>query len=105
MAAIKFDATGLLPVIVQSISDNQILMQAFMNKTALQQTLTTGRMVFWSRSRHQLWVKGATSGNYQTWIELLLDCDGDSLLARVKPNGPACHLGTLSCYQRKLSQK
>lgn len=104
LASVNFDDRGLLPVVVQSIKNKQVLMQAFMNRAALEQTLATGRMVFWSRSRGALWVKGATSGNYQDWQELLLDCDGDSLLALVVSHGPACHMGTDSCFQRKLSQ-
>ncbi|MDI9313351.1 MAG: phosphoribosyl-AMP cyclohydrolase [Hydrotalea sp.] len=104
LAAIKFDDRGLVPVVVQAIGDNMVLMQAFMNRDAVTQTLQTGRMVFWSRSRNELWVKGATSGHYQHWQELLLDCDGDSLLARVTADGPACHLGTVSCFQRKISR-
>ena len=102
LAAIKFDDRGLVPVVVQAVDGGAVLMQAFMNRDAVIQTLKTGQMVFWSRSRGALWFKGATSGHYQHWQELLLDCDGDSLLARVKADGPACHLGTDSCFQRTI---
>ncbi len=84
---------GLLPVIVQSIDDNEVLMLAYMNQEALEKTLETKKATFWSRSRQSLWTKGETSGNFQHVISIAKDCDGDTLLLKVKSDGPACHTG------------
>jgi len=94
----KFDAQGLIPAIVQDADTGQVLMLAWMNATSLELTRQTGETHFWSRSRQELWHKGATSGNVQHVVELALDCDGDTLLVKVHPAGPACHTGAVSCF-------
>ena len=96
-SGIVFNRDGLVCVVVQSQS-GRVLMVAWMNVEALNQTLSTGVMTFWSRSRQEIWVKGSTSGNAQKLLQLELDCDGDALLATVDENGPACHNGTDSCF-------
>jgi phosphoribosyl-ATP pyrophosphohydrolase/phosphoribosyl-AMP cyclohydrolase len=95
---IKWDALGLVPAIVQDAHTQQVLMLAYMNAEALQQTLDRGETVFWSRSRGALWHKGATSGNIQRVRDIRVDCDGDTLLVLVEPAGPACHTGAVSCF-------
>ena len=100
-AAVRFDAAGLVPAIVQDRADGAVLMLAWMNEEALRATLEGGEAVFWSRSRAELWRKGATSGNVQRVVEVALDCDGDALLLRVDPAGPACHTGARSCFFRR----
>jgi phosphoribosyl-AMP cyclohydrolase len=100
---VKFDASGLLPAIVQDAQTRQVLMLAWMNVESLRQTLATGETVFWSRSRQTFWHKGATSGNVQRVVELAIDCDGDTLLIGVDPAGPACHTGAVSCFFRSIS--
>ena len=99
---IKWDERGLVPCIVQDADTKDVLMLAYMNRTSLQLTLETGETVFWSRSRQELWHKGATSGNVQKVLELKYDCDADALLALVKPAGPACHTGAYSCFYREI---
>jgi phosphoribosyl-ATP pyrophosphohydrolase/phosphoribosyl-AMP cyclohydrolase len=99
---VKFDDKGLVPVVVQDINTNAVLMLAYMNPEALRLTLETGGMVYYSRSRNKLWRKGETSGHYQTLRELKLDCDGDTLLAIVSQEGPACHTGRYSCFFESL---
>ena len=95
---IKFDQNGLVPAIVQDAASGQVLMLAWMNREALDKTLSGGKATFWSRSRDQLWVKGETSGNTQ-WVQAVqLDCDQDAVLLRVDPEGPACHTGAQSCF-------
>lgn len=94
----KPDADGLVPCVVQDIRSRGVLMVAWVSKEALQVSLETGWATFWSRSRATLWEKGKTSGNRQRLIEVRLDCDGDTLLYRVEPEGPACHLGHDSCF-------
>lgn len=89
---------GLLPVIVQDESTLQVLMQAFMNREALVQTMVLGRVTFFSRSKNRLWTKGETSGNYLFAQEILADCDNDCLLIKVTPKGPSCHTGSISCF-------
>lgn len=98
IAAIRFDAQGLVPVVVQDHLTAQVLMLAWMNAASLRLTLTTGAMTYWSRSRQELWRKGATSGHTQALIALVLDCDSDALLAKVAQMGPACHTGAPSCF-------
>ncbi len=98
IAAIHFDAQGLVPVVAQDHLSAQVLMLAWMNAESLRLTMTTGAMTYWSRSRQELWRKGATSGHTQTLVALALDCDGDALLARVAQSGPACHTGAPSCF-------
>jgi phosphoribosyl-AMP cyclohydrolase / phosphoribosyl-ATP pyrophosphohydrolase len=95
---VKWDAQGLAPAIVQDALSGEVLMLAWMSRESLRQTLETGLATFWSRSRKQLWVKGATSGNTQRVRAVRLDCDGDALLVRVDPAGPACHTGARSCF-------
>ncbi len=102
---IKFDANGLIPVIVQHAQTGQVLTLAYMNRQALELTLASGETHFWSRSRQELWHKGATSGNTQQVVDLTLDCDRDALLVRVNPAGPACHTGADSCFHHPISQK
>lgn len=95
---VVFDAEGLVPVIAQRHDTGEVLMMAWMNKEALAATLETKQMTYWSRSRKKLWRKGETSGNTQTLKELLLDCDGDTLLAKVEQVGVACHTGAPNCF-------
>ena len=92
------EKTELLPVIVQDIRNNNVLMLAYMNDEAMELTKKTGYMHYWSRSRNAIWKKGETSGNFQKAIELMTDCDGDAMLARVEQTGVACHTGTYSCF-------
>lgn len=98
--SLSFDAKGLIPAIVQDANTNQVLMMAYMNLESLQLTLETKETHFWSRSRQELWHKGATSGNIQKVLEIRVDCDADTLLIRVQPAGPACHTGEQSCFYR-----
>ncbi len=99
---IKFDEAGLIPAILQDIATGQVLMMGYMNREALVRTLETGRAHFFSRARKKLWEKGETSGNYQTVKEIDYDCDEDTLLLKVIPQGPACHTGRWSCFFRSL---
>lgn len=99
---VKFDDKGLVPVVVQDIKTNSVLMLAYMNRESLQMTLETGNMTYFSRSRQKLWRKGETSGHYQTLKEMKIDCDGDTLLAVVSQEGPACHTGSYSCFFESL---
>jgi phosphoribosyl-AMP cyclohydrolase len=98
--AIQFDATGLVPVIAQAKDGGEVLMMAWMNRDAVAETLTTGRVCYWSRSRQALWRKGETSGQVQHLVDLRLDCDGDTLLALVDQHGVACHTGRRTCFYR-----
>ncbi len=100
---LAYNDAGLIPTIVQDASTRQVLMLAWMNAESLRRTLETGETVFWSRSRQELWYKGATSGNTQRVVELRADCDGDTLLVLVQPAGPACHTGEVSCFFRKIN--
>lgn len=99
---IDFGPGGLLPVVVQDAGTGEVLMLAYTNAEALALTRSTGAAWFWSRSRRQLWEKGATSGNRMSVVSLALDCDGDALLMRVNPAGPACHTGARSCFHNTL---
>jgi len=90
----------LVPVVVQDVKNNNVLMLAYMNDEALELTKKTGYMHYWSRSRNAIWKKGETSGNVQKCIELMTDCDGDAFLARVEQTGVACHTGTYSCFSK-----
>ena len=103
ISKIKFDDKGLVPVVVQDVKTNTVLMLAYMNEESIQKTEQTGKMVYYSRSRQKLWTKGETSGNFQTLHELKLDCDGDTLLALVSQEGSACHTGHYSCFFETLS--
>ena len=100
--SVKFDAQGLIPCVVQQEGTGEVLMVAWMNQESLDLTLSTGTTWFWSRSRQELWNKGATSGNMQQVKRLLVDCDADTLVAIVDSPGPACHTGHRSCFYREL---
>ena len=97
---VRFDERGLVPAIVQDARTREVLTLAYMNEESLRRTLTEGETWFWSRSRSELWHKGATSGNTQRVVEVRLDCDSDALVVLVEPRGPACHTGTVSCFRR-----
>lgn len=99
---IKWNEQGLAPAIVQDADSGWVLMLAWMNAEALRLTRETGQTHFWSRSRRELWHKGATSGNVQQVVSLHADCDADALLIRVRPTGPACHTGRVSCFFQEL---
>jgi phosphoribosyl-ATP pyrophosphohydrolase/phosphoribosyl-AMP cyclohydrolase len=99
-ALLVYDERGLVPCVVQDWRSGEILMLAYMNAQALERTRATGELHLWSRSREELWHKGATSGNFQAVRALRVDCDGDALLALVEPAGPACHTGARSCFHR-----
>ena len=99
---LKFDAHGLIPAIVQDHETGRVLMLAYMNRESLAASLEKRLTCFWSRSRQELWLKGETSGNYQHIISVVTDCDRDTLLIRVRKDGPACHLGTESCFEYPL---
>ncbi len=97
-----YNQHGLIPAIVQDAESGEVLMLAWMNAEALRHTRRYGEAHFWSRSRGELWRKGATSGNLLHVREILMDCDSDALLLRVNPAGPACHTGTRSCFSQTL---
>jgi phosphoribosyl-AMP cyclohydrolase len=101
---LAFDERGLIPVIAQDVDTGDVLMLAWANRESLERTLAEGRMVYWSRSRQELWRKGDTSGNVQHLEELRGDCDGDVVLARVHQDGAACHTGERTCFFRGLDQ-
>lgn len=98
----KFDANGLLTAVVVHHGSGEVLVVAHMNRQALDQTLVTGRVHFWSRSRGQLWMKGETSGHVLDVAEVLVDCDQDALVIRARPTGPTCHTGSRSCFYRAV---
>jgi phosphoribosyl-ATP pyrophosphohydrolase/phosphoribosyl-AMP cyclohydrolase len=100
--SIQYDEHGLVPAIVQDADSGKVLMLAYMNEQALVASLHTGQAHFWSRSRQELWHKGATSGNVQVIQEIVVDCDADALLVSVHPAGPACHTGQVTCFHRPL---
>ena len=99
----KYNEQGLIPAIVQDADTREVLMLAWMNAEALSLTLQTGQVTFWSRSRSELWRKGATSGNTLELVELRLDCDEDAILVLAHPAGPTCHTGAVSCFFRPLT--
>jgi phosphoribosyl-ATP pyrophosphohydrolase/phosphoribosyl-AMP cyclohydrolase len=101
---VKFDEQGLIPAVVQHARSGEVLMLGYMNEQALQQTLATRQVTFWSRSRQALWTKGATSGNLLRLVEIRQDCDGDALLVQAEPAGPTCHTGEPSCFYRGLDE-
>ena len=100
---LKYDAKGLIPCVVQQYDTGEVLMVAWMNEESVGLTLKTGTTWFWSRSRQELWNKGATSGNMQQVKELWADCDSDTLLVKVDSPGPACHTGNRTCFFKKLA--
>ncbi len=99
---INYDERGLVPAIVQDAASGEVLMLAWANEEALKRTIESGTTWFWSRSRGEFWNKGATSGNVQHVVEVRYDCDADTLLYRVTPDGPACHTGERSCFYRTV---
>jgi phosphoribosyl-AMP cyclohydrolase len=100
--ALLKDPAALIPAIVQDISSNEVLMLAYMNAESLALTLSTGKATYWSRSRNELWVKGATSGHFQEVHLVSLDCDGDAILLKVTQTGVACHTGDRTCFHTPL---
>ncbi|MDR0350047.1 MAG: phosphoribosyl-AMP cyclohydrolase [Coriobacteriales bacterium] len=102
MEELKFDGNGLIPAIIQQYDTGEVLMMAYMNAEALRLTQSTQTTWFWSRSRKELWNKGATSGNVQQLKEIRYDCDADCLLVEVDSPGPACHTGNRSCFFRRV---
>lgn len=105
MDDLKFNDQGLIPVIVQEANTREVLMMAWMNREALQLTLSTGKATYFSRSRSRLWVKGETSGHFQTVKKVWYDCDADTLLLFVEQQGAACHTGSRTCFYRELPMK
>jgi len=101
---IKFDDKGLVPVITQDYKTDEILMLAYMNEEAFKKTYETGKVCYFSRSRNELWIKGETSGNFQELKSISIDCDGDTLLIKIKQTGVACHTGNYSCFFRKFER-
>lgn len=99
ISGVKFDSAGLVPVVVQDANTLEVLMLAYANTESLEKTENLGEMVFYSRSRSEIWHKGLTSGNVLKVVSLELDCDGDTILALVNPAGPACHRGTTTCFR------
>ncbi len=100
---VRFDENGLVPVVAQDAATDEVLTLAYANDEAVEKTLSTGEAHYYSRSRKELWRKGATSGNTQAVVEVRLDCDGDALLYRVEPRGPACHTGERTCFFTTLA--
>ncbi|MDP2288974.1 MAG: phosphoribosyl-AMP cyclohydrolase [Actinomycetota bacterium] len=98
LAAVRFNADGLVPAIAQQQGTGEVLMMAWMNRESLEQTLNTGKATYYSRSRARLWTKGEESGNTQVVLRIAADCDGDTLLLEVEQTGPACHTGTRTCF-------
>ena len=97
---IKFDSNGLISAIIQNASDGKVLMLGYMKRESLEETISLGKVVFWSRSRKQRWMKGETSGNVLNLREIFIDCDGDALVIKVDPIGPTCHTNHVSCFYR-----
>ncbi|MBQ4435221.1 MAG: bifunctional phosphoribosyl-AMP cyclohydrolase/phosphoribosyl-ATP diphosphatase HisIE [Clostridia bacterium] len=102
ISELKFDSRGLIPAIVVDAVSKKVLTLAYMNKESLEITMEKGLTCFWSRSRQELWLKGETSGNYQHVVSITADCDRDALLVMVEKDGPACHLGTDSCFNDRV---
>ena len=100
---LKFDDNGLIPAIIQDHENNELLMVGYMNREAVERTLKSGRVCFWSRSRQKFWTKGETSGHTQDVRSVAFDCDGDALLIKVEQKGGACHTGYRSCFFREVS--
>ena len=103
ISQVKYDERGLVPAVCQDAATGEVLMVAWMDAEALSRTLTSGLATFWSRSRGEIWLKGATSGNYLHVESIAADCDGDTLLVRVRPDGPACHTGARSCFFNEIA--
>ena len=98
LSQLAFNEQGLIPAIAQDVDTGEVLMLAWMNREALERTLQTGTMTYWSRSRSQFWIKGETSGNVQAVVDVRIDCDGDAVLCRVRQTGGACHTGRRNCF-------
>jgi phosphoribosyl-AMP cyclohydrolase len=103
LSQVVFDTAGLVPVIAQDHKSGAVLMLAWMNRETLALTLESGDVIYWSRSRGEVWRKGATSGHTQRLIEAWIDCDGDALLMKIDQTGPACHTGAAACFFRRLA--
>jgi phosphoribosyl-AMP cyclohydrolase len=101
---VKFNADGLVPVIAQNSTTSAVLMLAWMTRATLEETLITGQVTYWSRSRQKVWRKGESSGNTQALVEAFVDCDGDTILLKVDQTGPACHTGAATCFYRKAAR-
>lgn len=101
-STLKYDANGLIPAVVQDADNNEVLMVGYMNADAVDRTLETGRVTYWSRSRQKYWIKGETSGHFQHVVEVRTDCDKDCLLIRARQVGAACHDGFRSCFYRAV---
>ena len=101
---LSFNDNGLVPVVTQDAVSQEVLMLAWMNKKSIQDTLLTGRMTYWSRSRQKEWIKGETSGHFQTLQSMRLDCDGDAILCLVEQTGAACHTGRHNCFYFEVDQ-
>ncbi len=102
---LKYDANGLIPAVVQDVENGDVLMVGYMNREAVERTIETGRVTFWSRSRQKFWIKGETSGNVQHVQGLYIDCDQDCLLVKVEQVGAACHEGYRSCFFREVDEE
>jgi phosphoribosyl-AMP cyclohydrolase len=100
--ALRYNSDGLVPAIAQQYDSGEVVMMAWMNRAAIEETLETGRVCYWSRSRQSYWRKGESSGQIQQLIEMRFDCDGDALLLKVDQTGPACHTGRRSCFYHKV---
>ena len=103
-ADFKTNSDGMFPVVVQDAENDEVLMLAYMNEEAFETTLRLGKMTYWSRSRNELWTKGLTSGHVQYVKQLLIDCDNDTILAKVEQVGAACHTGNRTCFYRTLAE-
>ncbi len=104
LGALVFNEAGLIPAIAQRHDSGEVLMLAWMNRDAVSETLSTGKVCYWSRSRRGLWRKGETSGNTQILVDFMVDCDGDTVLLKVEQTGPACHTGRPTCFFRAPRQ-
>ena len=102
---LAYNSQGLIPAIAQDINTKEVLMMAWMNQKSLEQTLETGEVTYWSRSRNEFWVKGKTSGHTQSLKKLFVDCDGDTILCLVEQKGAACHTGRRNCFYLEVDQK
>ena len=103
LSELKYDRDGLVAAVIQDKTNKEVLMVGYMNAEAIKQTISTGRVCFWSRSRQKLWIKGETSGHTQTVESISVDCDGDALLIKVEQKVAACHVGYRSCFYREVS--
>jgi len=102
---LKYNADGLIPAIAQQHDTGEVLMMAWMNKQSIEETLQTGQVCYWSRSRNTYWRKGESSGNQQTLVSMATDCDGDTLLLKVNQNGAACHTGRRDCFYNEITSE